>query len=66
VDPEWGIEAASDDTLCNDILDAQQAALATRFDGLLTRDAKLQKIFEETRTYVAAFEDAACVGGRSI
>lgn len=51
-----GIEAARDDTLCNDILDAQQAALATRFDGLLTRDVKLREIFEDTSAYLAAFE----------
>ena len=54
-----GIEAASSDTLCNDILDAQQAALATRFDGLLTRDAKLQSICEETRLYIDVLVDPA-------
>lgn len=53
-----GIEAARDETLCNDILDMQQAALATRFDGLLTRDAKLRDIFEELSVYLAAFERA--------
>jgi hypothetical protein len=47
-----GIESANDDTLCNDILDAQQAALATYFDGLLTKDVKLQSIYKETRAYI--------------
>jgi hypothetical protein len=47
-----GIESANDDTLCNDILDAQQAAVATYFDGLLTKDVKLQSIYEETRAYI--------------
>lgn len=42
--------------LCNDVLDMQQMAFATRFDGLLARDAKLNEIFEETRIYLSVFE----------
>ena len=47
---------APEEHLCNDILDMQQVALAIRFDGLLTKDAKLKEIFEETRIYLFAFE----------
>jgi hypothetical protein len=47
---------APDEHLCNDMVDMQQVAFATRFDGLLTRDAKLEEIFQETRICLSAFE----------
>lgn len=43
--------------LCNDVLDMQQAAFATRLDGILTRDQKLQTIFDEAQVYLAVLEE---------
>jgi hypothetical protein len=50
------VATAPEEHLCNDILDMQQVALASLLDGLLTKDAKLNEIFEETRIYLSVFE----------
>ena len=37
--------------LGNDVVDMNYVAIATYFDGILTKDAKLASIYAETRWY---------------
>jgi hypothetical protein len=45
-----GLDTVAVGKLTNDMLDMQQVAYATRFDGILTRDAKMKEIHDETRS----------------
>ena len=47
-----GIESASASKLGNDIADMNYVAMATYFDGILTKDTKLASIYADARWYI--------------
>lgn len=53
-----GIEAVSDERLGNDLLDMQQVALATRYDGILTEDTRMLELHEEALLFLEHFQNA--------
>lgn len=50
-----GLDQVKESRLVNDLLDMQQVAVATRFDGILTRDSNLIDLYEETLIFIEAF-----------
>ena len=59
-----GIDTVRAEKMTNDMLDMQQVALASRFDGLLTEDGKMQEIYGDTMAFLQEFERAAGLGSQ--
>lgn len=63
---EWiahgGAMSASPAKLRNDFVDMHFAAYATYFEGLLSADAKVQRIYSEARLWLSAFFGCATPG----
>lgn len=57
-----GLESVRSDRLANDLIDLQQVALALKFDGLITEDAKLMDIYSETGALIQVLEESLGVG----
>jgi len=60
-----GVRHASPAKLRNDTIDMNFAAYATYFDGLLTADAKTERLHQEARIWLSALFDCALPGGLS-
>lgn len=58
-----GAKAARATTIRNDMVDVNFAAYATFFDGLLSSDAKVQRIYLEARVLLATVFGCHIVGG---
>lgn len=52
-----GLDSVNDARLVNDLLDMQQVAVATRFDGILTADSHMNEVYEEALVFLSAFEE---------
>lgn len=53
-----GLDSVRPEKLANDLIDMQQAAIALKFDGLMSTDAKLMDIYHETWALLTVVEES--------